>query len=60
MQLSLTSDEIAAIVHPRASRGATSAMIHGISALGNARTGDLSFLNLKSAVTHASANESRE
>ena len=44
MQLSFTSDEIAAIVHPRASRGATSAMIHGISALGTARSGDLSFL----------------
>jgi UDP-3-O-[3-hydroxymyristoyl] glucosamine N-acyltransferase len=44
MQLSFTPDEIAAIVHPRASRGATSATIHGISALGTARPGDLSFL----------------
>jgi UDP-3-O-[3-hydroxymyristoyl] glucosamine N-acyltransferase len=45
MQLSFTSDEIAAIVHPRATRGATSATICGISALGPARAGDLSFLS---------------
>lgn len=44
MQLSFTSDEIAAIVQPRATRGATSATIHRISALGTARPGDLSFL----------------
>ena len=44
MQLSYTSDEIAAIVQPRAARGATAATIRGISALGTARAGDLSFL----------------
>jgi UDP-3-O-[3-hydroxymyristoyl] glucosamine N-acyltransferase len=45
MQLAYTPDEIAAIVQPRATRGATSATIHGISALGTARAGDLSFLS---------------
>ena len=44
MQLSFTPDEVAAIVQPRAARGATTASIHGISALGTARPGDLSFL----------------
>jgi UDP-3-O-[3-hydroxymyristoyl] glucosamine N-acyltransferase len=44
MQISFTSDEIAAIVHPRASRGATNVTICGISALRTARPGDLSFL----------------
>ncbi len=44
MQLSYTPDEIAAIVQPRASRGATAATIHGIAALGPAGAGDLSFL----------------
>lgn len=44
MQLSFTPDEIAAIVQPSARRGATTATIRGISALGPARPGDLSFL----------------
>jgi UDP-3-O-[3-hydroxymyristoyl] glucosamine N-acyltransferase len=44
MQLSFTSDEIAAIVQARAVRGATAVMIEGISALRTARPGDLSFL----------------
>ena len=44
MQLAYTPDEIAAIVQPRATRGATSATIRSISALGPARAGDLSFL----------------
>jgi UDP-3-O-[3-hydroxymyristoyl] glucosamine N-acyltransferase len=44
MQLSFTPDEVAAIVQPRAARGATTATIRGISALGTARPGDLTFL----------------
>lgn len=44
MQLSFTSEEIAAIVQPRATRGATNAAIHRLAALGTARPGDLSFL----------------
>ena len=44
MQFSFTPDEVAAIVQPRAARGATRAAIRGISALGTARPGDLSFL----------------
>jgi len=44
MQLSFTSDEIAAIVQPRATRGTTTVPIQGISALRTARPGDLSFL----------------
>jgi len=44
MQLSYTADEIAAIVQPSASRGATTATIRGIAALNAARPGDLSFL----------------
>jgi len=44
MQLSYTPEEIAAIVQPRARRGATAAVIQGIAALGSARVGDLSFL----------------
>jgi UDP-3-O-[3-hydroxymyristoyl] glucosamine N-acyltransferase len=44
MQLAYTPDEIAAIVQPRAARGATTATIRGISALGPAGAGDLSFL----------------
>jgi UDP-3-O-[3-hydroxymyristoyl] glucosamine N-acyltransferase len=44
MQISFTSDEIAAIVQPRAARGATTVTIFGISALRTARPGDLSFL----------------
>ena len=45
MQLSFTPDEVAAIVQPRTTRGATRATIRGISALGTARPGDLSFLS---------------
>lgn len=44
MQLSFTPDEVAAIVQSRAARGATTATIRGIAALGTARPGDLSFL----------------
>jgi UDP-3-O-[3-hydroxymyristoyl] glucosamine N-acyltransferase len=44
MQFSYTSDEIAAIVRPRAVRGGTTVAIQGISALRTARPGDLSFL----------------
>jgi UDP-3-O-[3-hydroxymyristoyl] glucosamine N-acyltransferase len=44
MQLLFTSEEIAAIVQPRATRGATTVMIQGISALRTAQPGDLSFL----------------
>jgi UDP-3-O-[3-hydroxymyristoyl] glucosamine N-acyltransferase len=44
MQLMFTSDEIAAIVQPRAARGVTTVTIRGISALRTARPGDLSFL----------------
>ncbi len=44
MQFSYTAEEIAAIVQPRAARGATTVAIQGISALRTARSGDLSFL----------------
>lgn len=44
MQFSFTADEIAAVVQPRATRGATTDAIRGISALRTARSGDLSFL----------------
>ena len=44
MQLAFTTDEIAAIVQPRAARGTTTATIRGIAALSTARPGDLSFL----------------
>ncbi|HWA11252.1 MAG TPA: UDP-3-O-(3-hydroxymyristoyl)glucosamine N-acyltransferase [Opitutaceae bacterium] len=44
MQVSLTPDEIAAIVQPKASRGATTDTIHAISALEGAGPGDLTFL----------------
>jgi UDP-3-O-[3-hydroxymyristoyl] glucosamine N-acyltransferase len=44
MQLLFTSDEIAAIVQPRAVRGATTVTIRGISALRTAGPDDLSFL----------------
>jgi UDP-3-O-[3-hydroxymyristoyl] glucosamine N-acyltransferase len=44
MQFSFTPDQIAAIVQPRAVRGATAVLIQGISALRTARPGDLSFL----------------
>jgi UDP-3-O-[3-hydroxymyristoyl] glucosamine N-acyltransferase len=44
MQVSFTVDEIAAIVRPKTTRGATSDVIRGIAALSEARAGDLSFL----------------
>lgn len=44
MQLSFSPEEIAAIVAPVQSRGATSERIRGIAALTAARAGDLSFL----------------
>ena len=44
MQIMFTSDEIAAIVQPRAVRGSTDVPIKGISALRTGRSGDLSFL----------------
>ena len=44
MQISFTSDEIAAIVQLEAARGATTDTIRGISALRTALPGDLSFL----------------
>ncbi len=44
MQLTFTPDEIAAIVQPRAVRGATTAAVRGIAALATAAPGDLSFL----------------
>jgi len=48
MQVSFTPAEIAAIVQPRESRGSTNETIHGVSALGPATPGDLTFLaNLK-------------
>jgi len=44
MKLSFAPDEISEIVQARGSRGATGATVTGISALGAARAGDLSFL----------------
>lgn len=44
MQLSFTPDQVSAIVQPTGTRGMTTATIRGISALGTARPGDLSFL----------------
>jgi UDP-3-O-[3-hydroxymyristoyl] glucosamine N-acyltransferase len=44
MQLALSAAELAAIVQPLATRGATAATICGLAALGDAREGDLSFL----------------
>jgi UDP-3-O-[3-hydroxymyristoyl] glucosamine N-acyltransferase len=44
MQLAFTPAEVAAIVQPRSTRGGTTEAIRGISALGTARSGDLSFL----------------
>ena len=44
MQVSLTVDEIADIVRPKAMRGATTENIRGIAALGEAVPGDISFL----------------
>lgn len=44
MQVSFTAHDIAAIIQPRASRGATNSMVGGLAALGDAEPGDLSFL----------------
>lgn len=44
MQVSLTADEIAAIVRPQATRGATTEAIRTIASLEDATAGDLSFL----------------
>jgi UDP-3-O-[3-hydroxymyristoyl] glucosamine N-acyltransferase len=44
MQLLFTPEEIAAVVGPRSTRGATTKTIQGISALRTAKAGDLSFL----------------
>jgi len=44
MQVSFSAAEIAAIVQPQSTRGATTATIHGIAALRDAAAGDLSFL----------------
>ena len=44
MQIAFSAAEIAAIVQPLAVRGATTAPIRGLAALGAAQAGDLSFL----------------
>jgi UDP-3-O-[3-hydroxymyristoyl] glucosamine N-acyltransferase len=44
MQVSLTADEIAAIVRPQATRGATTEAIRALASLEDAAAGDLSFL----------------
>lgn len=44
MQVSFASADLAAIVQPKATRGATSATVTGIAALASAAAGDLSFL----------------
>jgi UDP-3-O-[3-hydroxymyristoyl] glucosamine N-acyltransferase len=44
MQVSFTAAEIAAIVQPTATRGATTETIRGLAALADAQPGDLSFL----------------
>ncbi|MBL9202125.1 MAG: UDP-3-O-(3-hydroxymyristoyl)glucosamine N-acyltransferase [Opitutaceae bacterium] len=44
MQVSFSAAEIAAIVQPTASRGATTRVIRGLAALADAAPGDLSFL----------------
>src|SRR5688572_2559862 len=44
MQVSFTADDIAAIVQPKGSRGATTETIRGLAALADAEPGDLSFL----------------
>jgi UDP-3-O-[3-hydroxymyristoyl] glucosamine N-acyltransferase len=44
MQISFSADDIIAIVEPKAVRGATSAQVTGLAALGAAQPGDLSFL----------------
>ncbi|HEY0966365.1 MAG TPA: UDP-3-O-(3-hydroxymyristoyl)glucosamine N-acyltransferase [Opitutaceae bacterium] len=44
MKLVFTPEEIIAIVQPRAQRGSTRQSVRGLSALGPARAGDLSFL----------------
>lgn len=44
MQISFSATEIAAIVQPKSQRGTTTATIRGLAALGDATTGDLTFL----------------
>jgi UDP-3-O-[3-hydroxymyristoyl] glucosamine N-acyltransferase len=44
MQVQFTAEEIAAIVRPKASRGATSEVIRGLASLTDAGPGELSFL----------------
>jgi UDP-3-O-[3-hydroxymyristoyl] glucosamine N-acyltransferase len=44
MEFSLTANDIATIVQPAHSRGATSQMLHGIASLLSAHPGDVSFL----------------
>ncbi|HVU36133.1 MAG TPA: UDP-3-O-(3-hydroxymyristoyl)glucosamine N-acyltransferase [Opitutaceae bacterium] len=44
MQVSFSAAEIAAIVQPKSTRGSTSATIHGLAALADAGSGDLTFL----------------
>ena len=44
MQVTFTTDEIAAIVQPKSSRGKTTESVRGIAALGSAGPGELSFL----------------
>lgn len=44
MQIAFTPDDLVAIVQPKTVRGATTATINGIAALGAAGPGDLSFL----------------
>src|SRR5581483_10040542 len=44
MEIAFTAAELAALVQPRATRGATGATIRGIAALAAAQPGDLSFL----------------
>ncbi len=44
MKLVFTPEEIIAIVEPRAQRGSTRQSVRGLSALGSAQPGDLSFL----------------
>jgi UDP-3-O-[3-hydroxymyristoyl] glucosamine N-acyltransferase len=56
MQLALSAAELAAIVQPLATRGATTATIRGIAALGDAREGDLSFLGNPKYKTEVAAS----
>jgi len=45
MEFSFSVDELAAIVNPTATRGSEAATVSGIAALGEASTGDLTFLS---------------